>query len=245
LKLELGLKKTQVEGELKGLQQEIQAIQQQLLSTTRMTDADRKKLEGQRASAQVKMTYKEKELDLLSKREEQLTTTLPELPSAAAPVAPAAPAVPPVPPTPPARVIPLGVPDGGSVHLGGNPPTPPARVIPSSGVPGTTPAPPVAPPAPPAPAAPATLLPDSTGVKFRVKGAAERLEMTVNTSRVVEFPFDVPRMLVNNPDLARVVPISPRSIQVAAVRAGVTQLNAWDANDNVTTVDLTVLGDDT
>ena len=48
------------------------------------------------------------------------------------------------------------------------------------------------------------------------RGAAERLEMTVNTSRVVEFPFDVPRMLVNNPDLVRVVPISPKSVQLSA-----------------------------
>ena len=67
--------------------------------------------------------------------------------------------------------------------------------------------------------------------------------MTVNTSRVVEFPFDVPRMLVNNPDLVRVVPISPKSIQLSALRAGVTQLNVWDADDNVTSVDLIILGD--
>jgi pilus assembly protein CpaC len=83
----------------------------------------------------------------------------------------------------------------------------------------------------------------AANVKFQVKGPAERLEMTVNTSRVVEFPFDVPRMLVNNPDLVRVVPISPRSIQLSALRAGVTQLNVWDDKDNVTSLDLIILGD--
>jgi pilus assembly protein CpaC len=80
-------------------------------------------------------------------------------------------------------------------------------------------------------------------VKFQVRGASERLEMTVNTSRVVEFPFDVPRMLVNNPELVRVVPISPKSIQLSAVKAGVTQLNVWDTADNVTSLDLIILGD--
>jgi pilus assembly protein CpaC len=85
--------------------------------------------------------------------------------------------------------------------------------------------------------------PQNNGVKFQVRGAAERLEMTVNTSRVVEFPFDVPRMLVNNDQLVRVVPISSKSIQLSALKAGVTQLNVWDTNDNVTTVDLTILGD--
>lgn len=81
------------------------------------------------------------------------------------------------------------------------------------------------------------------GVKFQVRGTAERLEMTVNTSRIVEFAFDVPRMLVNNPELVRVVPISPRSIQLSAVRAGVTQLNVWDADGNVTSLDIVILGD--
>jgi pilus assembly protein CpaC len=85
--------------------------------------------------------------------------------------------------------------------------------------------------------------PPPGSVTFQVRGAAERLEMVVNTSRVVEFPFDVPRMLVNNPDLVRVIPISPKSIQLSAVRAGITQVNVWDAEGNVTAIDLTIIGD--
>src|SRR5262245_8195693 len=81
------------------------------------------------------------------------------------------------------------------------------------------------------------------GITFKVRGPAERLEMTVNGSRVVEFPFDVPRMMVNNPEVVRVAPISSRSIQLSAVRAGVTQLNVWDADNNITSVDLIILGD--
>jgi pilus assembly protein CpaC len=85
--------------------------------------------------------------------------------------------------------------------------------------------------------------PPPGSVTFQVRGAAEKLEMVVNTSRVVEFPFDVPRMLVNNPDLVRVIPISPKSIQLSAVRAGITQVNVWDAEGNVTSIDLTIIGD--
>src|SRR5258705_6931803 len=83
----------------------------------------------------------------------------------------------------------------------------------------------------------------AAGVSFKVRGPSERLEMTVNGSRVVEFPFAVPRMLVNNPELVRVVPISDRSIQLSALRAGVTQLNVWDGDNNVTSVDLIIIGD--
>ena len=51
------------------------------------------------------------------------------------------------------------------------------------------------------------------------------------------------KMLVNNPELVRVQPLSPRSIQLSALKAGVTQLNVWDDDDNVTSIDLTILGD--
>lgn len=80
-------------------------------------------------------------------------------------------------------------------------------------------------------------------VKFKVQGTAEQLEMTVNTSRVLEFDFEVPKMLVNNPELVRVVPIAPKSIQLSALKSGVTQLNVWDDAGNVTSVDVTITAD--
>ncbi len=83
----------------------------------------------------------------------------------------------------------------------------------------------------------------TSNVTFKVRGAAERLEMTVNKSRVVEFPFEVPRMMVNNPDLVRVSPISSKSVQLSALKSGVTQLNVWDTDGNVTALDVIILGD--
>jgi pilus assembly protein CpaC len=87
--------------------------------------------------------------------------------------------------------------------------------------------------------------PATPSINFQVRGPAERLEMTVNTSRVLEFQFEVPKMMVNNPDLVRIAPISSRSIQLSAIRAGVTQLNVWDGDNNVTTVDVVIVGDAT
>ena len=52
--------------------------------------------------------------------------------------------------------------------------------------------------------------PAAPGVTFQVRGPAERLEMTVNTSRVLEFQFEAPKMMVNNPDLERIAPISSK-----------------------------------
>ncbi len=80
-------------------------------------------------------------------------------------------------------------------------------------------------------------------VKFEVTGPAERMTLTVNTSKILEFPFEVPKMLVNNPEMVRVVPLSPKSVQVSAIKSGVTQLNVWDSDDKITSVDLIIIGD--
>jgi len=84
---------------------------------------------------------------------------------------------------------------------------------------------------------------EAPGVKFKVLGQAERMTMIVNSSRIVEFPFEVPKMLVNNPDLVRVVPLSPKSVQVSALKQGTTQLNVWGADDRITSIDIVINGD--
>lgn len=84
---------------------------------------------------------------------------------------------------------------------------------------------------------------NAPGVKFKVLGQAERMTMIVNTSRIVEFPFEVPKILVNNPDVVRVVPLSPKSIQVSALKQGATQLNVWSSDDKITSIDIAINGD--
>ncbi len=83
----------------------------------------------------------------------------------------------------------------------------------------------------------------SEEARFRVQGPTERLEMIVNSSRILEFTFDVPRLLVNNPDLIAAAPLTPNSVQISGKKQGYTQLNVWDSSGNVTTVDILVLGD--
>src|SRR6185436_61979 len=79
--------------------------------------------------------------------------------------------------------------------------------------------------------------------KIKFTGLTERMTMAIKSSRVVEFPFETPKMLVNDPDLVRVVPLSPRSIQISALKPGRTQLNVWNADDKITSIDI-VIDDD-
>ena len=71
----------------------------------------------------------------------------------------------------------------------------------------------------------------------------QRLELTVNTSRILTLEKRVPKMVVNNPELVSVTPISANQVQIAAKKPGVTQINLWDENDQIYTVDLMIYGD--
>jgi len=73
--------------------------------------------------------------------------------------------------------------------------------------------------------------------------ANERLELTVNTSRILTLDKRIPRMVVNNPELVTVTALSANQVQLAARKPGVTQVNLWDEDDQVYTVDVLIYGD--
>ena len=81
------------------------------------------------------------------------------------------------------------------------------------------------------------------GLNFQVDEATKRLELVENSSRVLTLDIDIPRVLVSNPAVVRVVPLASNKIQVSALKAGVTQINLWDEQDEVRTVDVIVSPD--
>jgi pilus assembly protein CpaC len=81
------------------------------------------------------------------------------------------------------------------------------------------------------------------GVDFRVDDSTQRLEMVVNSSRILSMDKEIPRVLVNNRELLKVVPLSSTQVQVSAVKPGVTQINLWDADGAVRSVDVVVFAD--
>ncbi len=82
-----------------------------------------------------------------------------------------------------------------------------------------------------------------------ISGASERLEMTVNTSRILSLSRRlteanrIPQAQVNNRDLLELTPLSPTQIQVFAKKPGVTQVNMWDENEQIYTVDVVIYAD--
>ncbi len=80
-------------------------------------------------------------------------------------------------------------------------------------------------------------------VRFQVSGDTQRLEMVVNTSRILTVDYNVPKVLVHNTDIVQATPISPNQIHISALAAGMTAINLWDENDNIRVIDLRVVGD--
>src|SRR4051812_37629470 len=77
--------------------------------------------------------------------------------------------------------------------------------------------------------------PGGNSLTFKVQAAAERLEMVVNTSRIMKMPFKVPRVFVGNPEIVSAKPLSPSEIQLSGLKPGVTQVNLWDEDEKITT----------
>ena len=85
--------------------------------------------------------------------------------------------------------------------------------------------------------------PVNPSIIYKVQTAMERLDMTVNTSRILTMEQKIPQAQVNNPDILELTPLSPNQIQVSAKAPGVTQINLWGEDQKLFTIDVIVYGD--
>ncbi|WP_417739054.1 type II and III secretion system protein family protein [Rosistilla oblonga] len=83
----------------------------------------------------------------------------------------------------------------------------------------------------------------SSAVTYAVSQPTQRLEMIVNSSRILKLEKVVPRFQVQNEEILIANPVAPNQVQISAQAAGVTQLNLWDVDDTLYTVDVIVTGD--
>jgi pilus assembly protein CpaC len=83
----------------------------------------------------------------------------------------------------------------------------------------------------------------SPSIVHNVRASNGRLEMTVNESRILTLDHKIPQFQVNNPDILTLTALSPTQIQLHAKQAGVTQVNIWDEQEKVYSLDVIVFGD--
>jgi pilus assembly protein CpaC len=80
-------------------------------------------------------------------------------------------------------------------------------------------------------------------IVYKIQSTSERLEMTVNSSRILTMDQKIPQAQVNNPEVLVLTALSPTQVQISAKKPGVTQVNLWDEKQQIHTVDVIVFGD--
>ena len=83
----------------------------------------------------------------------------------------------------------------------------------------------------------------SSGPVLDVSRPVEKLEMIVNTSRIINMDGKITQLQINNPDLLVHTFLSPKQVQISAKKPGVTQVNLWDEKQRIFTVDVVITGD--
>jgi pilus assembly protein CpaC len=110
-----------------------------------------------------------------------------------------------------------------------------SRVVQAQAVPEPTPTPP--------PMAVVTPEGASPPIVRKLSGVSERMEMIVNTSRILTLDQKFLQVQVNNPDILQPTPLAPNQVQISAKKPGVTQVNLWGENKQIFTVDVIVQPD--
>ncbi|HTQ38686.1 MAG TPA: pilus assembly protein N-terminal domain-containing protein [Pirellulales bacterium] len=90
---------------------------------------------------------------------------------------------------------------------------------------------------------PSDAQPVSNELIHHIQAPSERMEMTVNASRILTLDQNIPRAQVNNHEILELTALSPNEIQVLAKKAGVTQINLWNDKGQIYTIDCVVYGD--
>ena len=80
-------------------------------------------------------------------------------------------------------------------------------------------------------------------IVHKIQDANERMEMTVATSRILTMDLKIPQAQVNDPNILDLIPLSPTEIQISAKNPGITEVNLWDENKRVYTIDVIVYAD--
>ena len=81
-------------------------------------------------------------------------------------------------------------------------------------------------------------------IAHNVSLSNDQFEMLVKSSRILTLPEDrIPRFQVHNEQVLGAEPLSQNEIQIYAKSPGTTQINLWDTEDKLYTIDITVLED--
>lgn len=82
-----------------------------------------------------------------------------------------------------------------------------------------------------------------SGPRFQVNESVESLNVIAGSARRLKFEYQVPELMVENPEVIQASPVSPNEILVTGLKPGVSSITISDPDKNLQTIAVEVLVD--
>lgn len=82
-----------------------------------------------------------------------------------------------------------------------------------------------------------------SGPHFEVNGSVESLDIIAGSARRLKFAYQVPELMIENPEVIQASPVSPNEILITGLKPGVSSITISDPDKNLQTIAIEVLVD--
>ena len=83
----------------------------------------------------------------------------------------------------------------------------------------------------------------SNSAPIRIDHSVSSIDLITKTSRLLEFDYDVPEMVIDNQSVLRATPIASNKVLLTALKPGFATITASDPNNQTQTLTVMVRGD--
>ena len=85
-----------------------------------------------------------------------------------------------------------------------------------------------------------TLAQASLGQRFQVDDSVDQLALIAGAARRLKFKYDIPELVVENPEIVQATPVSPNEVLITGLKPGISTLTVSDADQNLQMISVEV-----
>jgi len=78
------------------------------------------------------------------------------------------------------------------------------------------------------------------GQRFQVDDSVDQLELIAGQARRLKFKYDIPELVVENPEILQATPVSPNEVLITGIKSGVSSITVSDAENNLQMINVEV-----
>lgn len=78
------------------------------------------------------------------------------------------------------------------------------------------------------------------GQRFQVDDSVDQLELIAGAARRLKFKYDIPELVVENPEILQATPVSPNEVLITGLKPGVSTITVSDDKENLQMINVEV-----